>query len=173
MARIQGLDPRNPTLGPGALRVAGAQIKESAGSAAGVYTADIKIPAYAVVYDIIVHNEELWTAGTSATLEAGMYTDSDGSISTAEDADGFYAAVNVKATDLTKGQSLSFNRAGGKGGASLTEDTSTHYLNIVGDDDRWLRVKVTTVGTVGTAGETYVYALYGVPEMDEPTFTAS
>jgi len=149
------------------------QLLESEGGAAGVYRADLRLPAYATVLDVIVHNEELWTAGTSATLNVGTFLDASGDISTEIDSDGIYAAINLKATDLTKGQQLAFARAGGKGGASLTEGTSTHYLNLVVDDPFWISAVVTTVGTVGTAGETYVYVVYALPEMDVAGFTAS
>jgi hypothetical protein len=168
MVRLNTVDPRAPNLSPNAVRVVGCQFLESRLPAAGTWDFDVKIPAYGVVLDVIVHAEEVWTAGTSATLNAGMYTvDADGVLSAEEDLDGIYAAIDMLATDLTKGQSLTFNRAGGKGGAMLTEGTSTHLLDIVGDTDRILRVNVTTVGTVTTAlGETYVYVIYAVPELD-------
>jgi hypothetical protein len=148
---------------------------ESALTAAGTWNCDTFIPAYGVVLDVIVHAEEVWTAGTTAVLNAGMYTvDADGVISAEEDLNGIYAAIDLLATDLTKGQSLTFNRAGGKGGAMLTEDTSTHLLDIVGDTDRILRVSVTTTGTVTTAlGETYVYVIYAVPELDPAVVAAT
>ena len=173
MVRLNSVDPRNPTLGPGAVRVAGMQIRESDGSVAGVYRKDFQIPAYGVLLDVWVHNEELWTAASSATLDVGTFLDASGAISTEIDADGIFAAISLKATDLTKGQALAFARVGGKGGAQLTEGSSSHYLNLVKDDPFWVSAVVTTVGTVGTAGETYVYVMYAVPEMDPATFTAS
>jgi hypothetical protein len=133
----------------------------------------VKVPAYAVVKDVIVHNEALWTAGTSATLNVGLYGDTDGAVGTVIDADAIFAAVDLKATDLTAGQSISFLRAGGVGGALTTEGTSTHWLNAVETTDRWVVADVVTVGTVGTAGKTYIYVEYGVPEMDAATFTAT
>lgn len=174
MARLNKLDPRNPTLGAGAVRVAGAQILEADGSAAGVYTADVLLPAYAVLMDVIIHNEALWTAGTSATLETGFYSVSSGAISTVIDADDIYAAVNLKATDLLAGAAMSFAWGGGKEGdlqgVVATQDALIDCVDVV---DRFIRTKVTTVGTVGTAGKTYVYVVYAVPELDPATFTAS
>jgi hypothetical protein len=147
--------------------VVGFQMLESALSAAGTYVADVKLPAYACLLDVVVHAEEVWNAGTSAVLDCGLYTvDSEGVISSEEDLNGIYAAIDMLATDLTKGQSLTFNRAGGKGGAMLTEGTSTHLLDIVGDTDRIVQTIITTTGTVGTLGETYVYVIYAIPELD-------
>ena len=73
---------------------------------AGTYTGTVALPANAVLLDIIVHATSLWTATTSATLVVG-----DGG-----DADGFFAGVDLKATDLLAGESLSFAQAGGKEG---------------------------------------------------------
>jgi hypothetical protein len=174
MARLNSLDPRNSTLAPGAVRVVGGQILEADGSAAGVYTFDVKLPAYAMLLDVVIHNEALWTAGTSATLECGFYSDSSGAISTVIDADDIYAAVNLKATDLLAGAALALAWAGGKhgdlAGVVATQDA---LIDVVDAVDRWVRTKVTTVGTVGTAGKTYVYVVYAIPEMDAATFTAS
>jgi len=175
MARIHSLDPRVPNLNQNAVRCVGGQILEADGDAAGVYTLDVRIPAYATVLDVIVHNEALWDAGTSATLNVGMYTvdSTTKAISSEEDLDGIFAAIDVKATDLTAGQAISFWRAGGKGGAMLTEGSSSHLLNIMQPTERILRAAITTVGTVGTAGKTYAYVVYALPEMDSATFTAS
>lgn len=174
MARLNSLDPRNSNLSPGAMRVVGGQILEADGSAAGVYTFDVKLPAYAMLLDVVIHNEALWTAGTSATLETGFYSDSSGAISTVIDADDIYAAVNLKATDLLAGESLSLGWAGGKAGDfGGVIATQTHLIDAVDAVDRWIRTKVTTVGTVGTGGKTYVYVVYAIPELDSATFTAS
>lgn len=173
MARIQSLDPRNPTLGPGAVRVVGGQILEADGSAAGVYTFDVKIPAFAFIADVVVHNETVWDAGTDADLIVGLYADSSGAVGAAIDADEIFTSCSLKATDLTAGQSISLLHAGGVEGGFISEGTSTHWLDAVDEADRWIRFSVTTTGTVGSAGETYVYVIYAIPEMDVATFTAS
>jgi hypothetical protein len=162
MVRVNSLDPRAPNLNPNALRAAGGQILEADGTAAGVYSLDVTIPAYALIVDIIVYAEAVWDAGTSATLKVGI---------TGDDDDTFFTAVNLKATDLTADQAISFAAAGGVGGTSL--GTATHYLDVMDAADRTVNFTVTTVGTVGTAGKTYVAVLYAVPEMDVATFTAS
>lgn len=174
---LNTVDARAPNLAPQALRVVGAQFQEDALAAAGTYVADIFVPAYAYIYDYLIHSEELFTAGTSAGLVIGTYTvDSDGVISTVEDADGFLATTSLKATNLTKGQSITpygdgastLGRMGGIAGASFTEGTSTHGLNLMADHDRIVRAIVTTVGTVGDAGEAFFFLVYALPELDLP-----
>jgi hypothetical protein len=174
MARINAVDWRAPTLSPSALRVVGGQLIEADGSAAGVYTLDVFIPAYALVANVTVHNEALWTAGTSAGLEVGFYSVADGAISTVIDADDIFTAVDLKATDLLAGEGIDFNRGGGvEGDLNGVVATQLHLIDAVDAVDRFIRFKVTTVGTVGTAGKTYVYVQYALPEMDPATFTAS
>ena len=180
MVRINSLDPRAPTLSPSAIRVVGAQFEEDQLNAAGTYIADIRIPAYALIWDYVIHSEELFNAGTTANLVIGLYTvDSAGVISTAEDADGLLATTSLKATNLTKGQSITpygdgattLRRLGGNASAMTTQGTSTHGLDLVGDTDRFVRAIVTTTGTVGTLGEAYFYLMYAFPEMDEAVAT--
>ncbi len=173
MARLQGLDDRYPTLASGALRAVGFQFLEADQTVVGTFNADVKIPAYGILLDVLIHNEEVWDVGTSATVTVGTFLDASGVISTEIDANGLYTAFSAKATDLTKGQSLAFDRVGGVAGAQLTEGSSSHYLNFVKDDPYWVRISLVTVGTIGTLGETYGYVLYAVPEMDTVTFTAT
>lgn len=173
MARVNSLDPRAPNLNPNAVRIAGAQIIEADGSAPGTYRAAIKLPAYAVLLDVIIHNEALWDAGTAAAMVVGLYEDSDGAVGSAIDADEIFTSASLKATDLTAGQSISFLRPGGVAGGFITEGSSSHWLDAMDTSDRWVVADVTTTGTVGTAGKTYMYVLYGVPEMDSATFTAT
>jgi len=172
---LNTVDPRAPNLAPQALRVVGAQFQEDELSAAGTYIADVFIPAYALIWDFVIHSEELFTAGTTANLVIGVYTvDADGVISTAEDADGLLATTSLKATNLTKGQSITpygdgattLGRLGGIASVMTTQGTSTHGLDLVGDTERIVRAIVTTTGTVGTAGEAFFYLMYAIPEMD-------
>lgn len=172
---LNTVDARAPNLAPQAVRVVGAQFKESDIGAAGTYIADIFVPAYALIWDYVIHSEELFTAGTSAGLVIGTYTvAADGTISAAESANGLLATTSLKATNLTKGQAITpfgdgastLGRLGGIASAMTTEDSSTHGLNLMADHDRFVRAIVTTVGTVGTAGEAYFYLMYALPEMD-------
>ena len=176
MARLNSVDPRNSNLAPGAVRVVGGQLVEADGSAAGVYTFDVLLPAYAVLLDYVIHWEALWTADTSATGEVGFYeVDSDtGLISTVIDADDIYKAIDMKTTDMAAGEAWSLAWAGGQhgdlAGVVATQDKLVDAADTI---DRYIRFKVTTVGTVGTAGLTYAYAVYAIPELDATAFAAS
>jgi len=131
--------------------------------AAGVYSASFVLPAGATLLDVIVHGEALGTAGTSATLIVGDTTDDD----------GIFTAVNLKATDLLAGESISMNGlAGGKHGADVALDYTS--VATIGAQqvkrretsptaERTMSCKVTTVGTAGFAGRTRVLFVYAKP----------
>ena len=169
MARLNELDPRNPTLGSGAVRVAAVQLFEANPAtgdgigAAGTVSKAVTVPAYGVLMDVIVHNEALWDDGTSAVLNIGIGADED----------SIFDAVNLKATDLTAAQSISFGAQGGKGGVTITEGTSTHWLGIADASDITVNIKATVGAGDGSAGKTFVYVVYAVPELDVPTYAAS
>jgi hypothetical protein len=115
--------------------------------AAGVYSGSVDLPALSTVVDIIVNGIALWTAGTSATLIVGDATDPD----------GYYTAVNLKATDLLAGESISFALAGGKAGAYIANSqVSPRYATAA----RAITASVTTVGTTATAGRTQIDVIY-------------
>lgn len=122
---------------------------------AGTYEAEFELPANATLLDIIVSAEALWTAGTSATLNIGD----------ADDADGYFAAVDLKATDLLAGQSISLaggtDVAGGKAGAYATFGTNTHFNERHQTDARTITAQVVSVGA-GTAGRTRVMVVAAV-----------
>jgi hypothetical protein len=147
---------------PGTVRAESIRFRESAGSAAGVYSASFEVPVGAFLMDVIVHSTALWTAGTSATLIVG---------DTADD-DGFYTAVNLKATDVLAGESLAFAAPGGKQGADVDVDAAgaQHVRRRTLAAARTLSAKVTTVGTVGTAGITDVIFVYAYPNPITPSF---
>lgn len=116
---------------------------------AGSYTASVTIPAGAHIFDILVEGVTLWDSGTSATMIVGD----------AADDDGYYTAVNLKATDLLAGESISFALAGGKAGAYIANSqVSPRYSS----STRVITAKVTTVGT-STAGETRVSVIWAQP----------
>lgn len=137
---------------------------ESEGSAAGVYTGTIQLPAGATIMDIVVQNDALWTADTSASLIVGDTVDPD----------GWYTAVDLKATDLLADESLSFGVAGGVQGAFIM-GTLTHVTDRRKATAALSQViaEVTTVGTVGTAGITRVIVYYSVGTAVESTFVAT
>lgn len=123
-------------------------IEETTG--AGTYTATVAIPAGAWILDIMVQAVALWTATTSASLEVGDGTDPD----------GFYTAVDLKATDLLAGETLAFAKAGGQEGAYVT---ATHVLGRYAAAARTITATVVTVGAAGNAGRTRLVVIYADP----------
>jgi hypothetical protein len=122
---------------------------------AGTYTGEVAIPAGATITDILVQGDVLWAATTSATLNVGDFTEAGAAI----DADGFYTAVNLKATDLLAGESLSFAQSGGKAGV-YNAGTNTHWTNRKSSSNRLLRGVVVTVGAAGNTGRTSMIVKY-------------
>ena len=121
---------------------------------AGTYTADFKLPPNATLIDIIVEAEALWTAATSAVIDVGDTNDPD----------GYFSAVNLKATDLLAGESISLGSTqvnGGDGAAYVIVGTSTHLNRRFSADARTITAVVTSVGA-GTAGRTRVTVVYAV-----------
>ena len=131
--------------------------------AAGVYNAAVSLPAGATLVDVIVNGVVLWGAGTSATMIVGDATDPD----------GYYTAVNLKATDLLAGESISFALAGGKAGAYIANSQVSPRYSATARD---ITISVTTVGTTSSAGRTIVDVLYTTPTADNTaaaTYVAS
>lgn len=131
--------------------------------AAGVYTGSVTIPAGATIHDIIVNGVALWTAGTSATMTVGD----------AGNASGYFTGVNLKATDLLAGESLSFDQAGGKAGAYIANSQVSPRYSA---SERVIRGVVTTVGTTGNAGRTRMTVVYSQPQsiyQTDATYVAS
>jgi len=124
---------------------------------AGTYTADFTLPAGSTLYDIVVTAEALWTAGTSASLEVGN----------SGDPDGYLTAVDLKATDLLAGESVSIGgglyTAGGTAGADAVVGTNTHIVDRYYAAEEIIKATVVSVGA-GTAGRTRVDVLYFGPQ---------
>lgn len=122
---------------------------------AGTYTGSVSVPAGATILDIIVNGVALWTAATSATMIVGDATDPD----------GYYTAVNLKATDLLAGESISFALAGGKAGAYIANSqVSPRYAATA----RVISGIVTSVGA-GTAGRTRMVVVFTLPTASAAT----
>jgi hypothetical protein len=117
---------------------------------AGTYTGSVVKPAGATLLDIIVNGVALWDTATSATMIVGDGTDPD----------GYYTGINLKATDLLAGESLSFALAGGKAGAYIANSqVSPRYTAAA----QTITASVTTVGASGSAGRTRVVVIYADP----------
>lgn len=128
----------------------------------GTSTITIAVPAGAFIHNILVSAQALWTAGTSAALNVGDTADPD----------GYFAAVNVKATDLLVGEVLSTldgDLWGGKNGAYLVAATgqrgpvTDNFGNYYAAGSNIL-FAVAKVGT-GTAGRTAVSVTYSVGQV--------
>jgi len=120
---------------------------------AGTYTGSVTLPAGATLINVIVHAVALWTAGTSAALIVGDVADPN----------GFFDAVNLKATDLLAGESIDFAHTGGVEGADVDAPAAAvavrrRYLA----GARVVTGEVTSVGA-GTAGRTRITVLYSMP----------
>src|SRR3990172_11751838 len=85
---------------------------------AGVYTGSVNIPAGATILNVRVRNTAAWTATSSATLIVGDTADPN----------GFYDAIDLKATDLVVGEELNFDNLGGKPGVYLV--AATGHLDV-------------------------------------------
>lgn len=124
------------------------------------YTGTIPVAAGTLVLDIQFRSTVLWN-GTSAALDIG---DDD-------DPNGYFAAVNLKSTDLLVGEVLSIASSenwGGKPGAYLVAATglksATYYAaanNIIG---------VITPGAAdGSAGRSFMHVFYATPTLAAST----
>jgi hypothetical protein len=117
---------------------------------AGTYTGSVTVPAGATILDIIVNGVALWDTATSATMVVGDATDPD----------GYFTGVNLKATDLLAGESISFGLAGGKAGAYIANSqVSPRYSSAA----RVISGIVTTVGASGSAGRTRMTVVWALP----------
>ena len=120
---------------------------------AGTYTGTVTLPAGAVIQDVIVHAIALWAAATSAAMIVG---DTD-------DPNGFFDAVDLKATDLLAGESINFTHTGGKEGADLDDpDAGAHVRRRYLATARSVTGKIVSVGA-GTTGRTLMTVIYAVP----------
>lgn len=117
---------------------------------AGVYTGSVAVPAGATIHDIIINGVALWDNAGAVTMKVGDVTDDD----------GYYIGINLKATDLLAGESLSFALAGGKAGAYIANSqVSPRYSASA----RTISGIITTASTGGSAGRTRMTVIFSVP----------
>lgn len=118
---------------------------------AGTYDADFQIPIGATILDVQIDGVALWTAATSASLEIGD----------AADPDGFWTAIDLKATDLLAGEGLSFAKTGSTEAGAYWQVVASHNAKNLMDTTqaRVLRARIVSVGA-GTAGRTTVRVIY-------------
>lgn len=119
---------------------------------AGTYTATVNVPAGALILDIKAWSTALWTATTSAALDIGDATDPN----------GWFAGIDLKATDLLVGEEINFENTGGKEGAYLVPATGARSA-AYSASARVISFVAVTVGAAGNAGRTFGAVLWTVP----------
>lgn len=127
-----------------------------------IHTGTVAIPAGAILHNIQVNNSVLWGAA-SAAMDVGDTADPN----------GYFAAIDLKATDLLVGEVLDTSPStswGGKEGAYLVAatgrrgPTSSNFGKYYAAGSNILGV--ITVGTPGsTAGRTQMVVTYSVGEV--------
>ena len=119
------------------------------------YTGTVKLPPGAYIIDIILHCIGGWDDGTSATMILGESTDDN----------GFFDAVNLKATDLVATESISFGFSGGKEGADVDggESAGDHLRRRFLAGARDIIGVITTGGQDGSAGRTRMTVIWVLP----------
>ncbi len=119
-------------------------------SGAGTYTGSVAVPAGATIIDVIVNGVALWDNAGACTLKVGDVADDD----------GYYTAVNLKATDLLAGESISFALAGGKAGAYIANSQVSPRYSA---SSRVVSGIITTASTGGSAGRTRMVVIFALP----------
>jgi hypothetical protein len=118
---------------------------ETAG--AGVYTGSVTVPAGATLMDIYINGVALWNNAGACTLKVGDVANDS----------GFYAAVDLKATDLLAGESLSFALAGGKAGTYIANSQVSPRYSAT---NRVVSGIITTASTGGSTGRTRMVVVW-------------
>lgn len=136
--------------------VEAAEVTFTETSGAGTYTGSVTIPAGATIHDIIVNGVALWDNAGACTLKVGDVADDD----------GYYTAVNLKATDLLAGESISFALAGGKAGAYIANSQVSPLYSATA---RVISGIVITASTGGSAGRTRMQVIWSVPTVTAAT----
>jgi hypothetical protein len=117
---------------------------------AGVYTGTVNVPAGATILDIIVNGVALWNTASSAAMSVGD----------AGAATGYYNAIDLKATELLAGESISFALAGGKAGAYIANSQVSPRYAVAAHP---ILGVITSVGATGTLGRTRMTVIWSVP----------
>lgn len=130
------------------LQVAEVTFTETSG--AGTYTGFVSLPAGATVHDIIVNGVALWNNAGACTMKVGDTDD-----------DGFYTGIDLKATDLLAGESLSFALAGGKAGAYIANSQVSPRYSATA---RTISGIITTASTGGSTGRTRMTVVWSAPQ---------
>lgn len=121
--------------------------------AAGTITGTVSIPAGATLLDVSLHAIAVWDSSGAVTAIVGDVADDN----------GIFTGVNLKATDLTAGQTISAaggtGTSGGKEGADII---ATHWNRRYLATARDVSCIVTLASTGGTAGRTRFRVTYAL-----------
>lgn len=118
---------------------------------AGTYTGSVSVPAGATILDIVINGVALWDNAGAVTMIVGDGTDPD----------GYFTAVDLKATDLLAGESIAFETAGGQAGAYIANSqVSPRYSSSA----RTITGVVTTADTGGSTGRTRMLVVFALPQ---------
>ena len=127
----------------------------ASGTAAGTFTGSATVPGGSWILDIKLFCENYFNQGTTASLTVGD----------ADDPDGWFTAVDVKATDIVAGaeaEVIDFNNPGGTEGAYLVTSTGER-ARMYDAAARVITGVITTVGTAATTGELHMLVAYTDP----------
>lgn len=160
----------NPTITTGGVGLVVPKTVTFAETATGVsHVATVALPVGSTLLDILVSGGVLWGAA-AAVLKVG---------DTADD-DGYFTAVNLKATDLLAGETLSVSGStsnwGGRNGAYLVAatgqrgPTSTNFGTYYAAGTNILGTVTVTTPSV-TTGRTYMTVFYAVGQVVAPVVT--
>lgn len=123
------------------------------------YTGSVVIPAGSTIIDIIVNGVALWDNSGAVTMKVGDVAVDN----------GYFTGINLKATDLLAGESISFESAGGKAGAYIANSqVSPRYSASA----RTISGIITTASTGGSAGRTRMTVLWVEPAVTSAATSA-
>ncbi len=123
------------------------------------YTGSVTIPAGSTILDIIVNGVALWDNSGAVTMKVGDVADDD----------GYFTAVNLKATDLLAVESISFESAGGKAGAYIANSQVSPRYSA---SQRVISGIITTASTGGSAGRTRMTVTWVEPAVTSAATSA-
>jgi hypothetical protein len=123
---------------------------ETAG--AGTYTGSVTVPAGATILDIKVRSTVVWNNSGAAAMIVGDATDPN----------GWFDAINLKATDLIPGEEINFIQTGGKEGAYLNTTTGARTA-AYSASARTITGEITTASTGGGNGRTTMDVIWANP----------
>ena len=132
-----------------------AEVNFTQTAANAVHTGTITLPAGATLINIIVTNVVLWDSGTSTVMKVGDATTDD----------GYFTAIDLKATDLLADESVAFGLTGGLEGADLDggESAGDHVRRLYDASSRDIIGVITDTNAAGVAGRTRMTVIFALP----------